>query len=105
MRQSVCIRMQATPLISAAALAAFAVVGSANLAIAQSGPGNAAQPNTTIPEKQDRPSSPAADVTKKDGVIEPKHDVDPQMTKIPPAPTGDENVIPPKGTTGGAQPK
>lgn len=94
---------QAKPLVSLTALAAFAVVGATNLAIAQNGPGNAAQPNTTIPEKQASPSPGPADLTKKkDGVIEPKHDVDPQMTKVPPSPTGDHNVIPPKGTTGGA---
>lgn len=88
-----------------ALIAALVSIGAANPVLAQAGvgPGNAAQPNTTIPEKQAKPSPSPADMTKqKDGVIAPKRDVDPQMTKVPPHPTGDENVIPPKGTAAGA---
>jgi hypothetical protein len=103
MRKEFAMAFISRPAISCAQALAWLAVLTTGPAMAQVGPGNAAQPNTTIPEKQAKPSSSAADLTKKkDGVIVPKHDVDPDMSKVPPGPTGDKNVIPPKETAGGA---
>lgn len=93
------------------ALASLLTAGYAVAASAQTGPGNAASPNSTIPEKQASPSttSPSVSGSTSTGVIKPKQDVDPKMTKVPPAPgTEQMPVIKPKGTPGGApgaQPK
>jgi hypothetical protein len=65
-------------------------------------PGSAAKPNTTIPEKQHLgPVNPSHD-----GVITPKHDNDPGMTKTPPPQSPNETpVIPPSATQGGNEAK
>jgi hypothetical protein len=68
----------------------------------------AAKPETTLGDA--KPTAPAQNLSKKlnqsDGIIHPK-EVDPAIEK--PAPkTGDSNVVPPPGTSGGApapQPK
>jgi hypothetical protein len=92
-------------------LAALLATGYTVTAFAQTGPGNAASPNSTIPEKQVSPSqtSPVVGGSTSSGVIKPKRDVDPKMTKVPPAPgTESMPVIKPKGTPGGppgAKPK
>ncbi|HLH11950.1 MAG TPA: hypothetical protein VKV77_08740 [Methylovirgula sp.] len=65
-------------------------------AFAQS-PGSAAKPNSTIPEKQHMGpvNPPPANAT--GGVITPKDDTDPGMTKKPPPQNPEETpVIPPK---------
>lgn len=94
---------------SAARIGMGSGIVSAEAALAQAGvgPGNAAQPNTTIPEKQAPPlegtSKPPPNATPpKNGVIAPKHDVDPDMAKTPPAQNTEKMpVIQPKGTPGG----
>jgi len=65
-------------------------------------PGSAAKPSTAIPEKQHRgPVAPSPD-----GVITPKHDNDPDMTKKPPPQSPNETpVIPPSTTPGGSEAK
>ena len=65
-------------------------------------PGSAAKPNTTIPEKQHMgPVNPP-----RDGIITPKHDNDPDMTKKPPPQSPSETpVIPPSATPGGNEAK
>lgn len=81
--------------------AALFVLVFAAVALAQS-PGSAAKPNSTIPEKQHMgPVNPPA--TTSDGVITPKSNTDPGMTKQPPPQNPDETpVIPPPKGTGGA---
>ncbi len=70
-------------------------------AVAQS-PGSAAKPNTAIPDKQQLgPVTPPSN-----GVITPKHDTDPAMTKKPPPQNPAETpVIPPSATPGGSEAK
>lgn len=70
-------------------------------ALAQSA-GSAAKPNTTIPEKQHLgPVTPPHE-----GVIKPKHNTDPGMTKAPPPQNPAETpVIPPSATPGGREAK
>jgi hypothetical protein len=69
-------------------------------ALAQS-PGSAAKPNSTIPEKQHL--GPVNPPTTSGGVITPKTDTDPGMTKRPPPQNPNETpVIPPPKGTGGA---
>jgi hypothetical protein len=78
-------------------LAALAVLFLAAAALAQS-PGSAAKPNTTIPEKQHMgPVDPPT--TTRSGVIAPKVDTDPGMTKKPPPQDPKEMPViqPPKG--------
>ncbi len=81
-------------------LAALAVLLLATAVLAQS-PGSAAKPNTTIPEKQHMgPVDPPAATSS--GVIAPKADTDPGMTKNPPPQDPNEMPVipPPKGTAG-----
>jgi hypothetical protein len=85
------------------ALTSLLVIAGAGMAMAQSAPGNAAEPNSTVPEKQaNPPTSPAVKGSTSNGVIKPKRDVDPDMTNVPPA-QGTESmpVVKPKGTPGG----
>ncbi|MGB7125755.1 MAG: hypothetical protein WBD42_02855 [Methylovirgula sp.] len=81
--------------------AALCVLVFAAAALAQS-PGSAAKPNSTIPEKQHMgPVDPPTATS--DGVITPKADTDPGMTKQPPPQDPNETpVIPPPTGTGGA---
>jgi hypothetical protein len=97
---------KALPFIGAAAL----LMGTANLALtqagaAETGAGSTSQSNPEVPGKVAPPSpSTSPEVTgTHDGVITPKRDVDPDMSKKPP-PTGTESmpVVKPKGTPGGA---
>lgn len=84
-------------------IAALLMATYAGAAFAQSGNGNTAAPNSTTPESHAKaPSSPAVTGSTKNGVIKPKGDVDPNMTKAPPE-KGSTNmpVIKPKGTPGG----
>jgi len=86
------------------AIAALLMAAWAGAAFAQSVPGNAAEPNSTVPEKQasPKPTSPAVKGSTSNGVIRPKGDVDPDMAKPPPAKgTTNMPVIKPKGTPGG----
>jgi hypothetical protein len=106
------------------ALSALLIVGSASVAAAQVGPGNAAKPNTTIPEKVAPPMKTPPGVLgnpktnmktvpkngvltpPKNGVIKPKRNVDPEMTKTPPANNPDSMpVIPPSATPNGSSAK
>jgi hypothetical protein len=65
-------------------------------------PGSAAKPNTTIPEKQHLGRVDPSH----SGVITPKHDNDPDMTKRPPPQSPNETpVIPPSATPGGNEAK
>jgi hypothetical protein len=75
--------------------------GSMTSALAQT-PGSAAKPNTTIPEKQHM-----GPVTQpQNGVITPRHDTDPDMSKSPPPQSPAETpVIPPSSTPGGSEAK
>jgi hypothetical protein len=83
---------------AATVLIVFAPLASAR---AQS-PGSAAKPNTTIPEKQHMGAATAPH----DGVIKPKRDADPDMTKKPPPQDPAETpVIPPSATSGGNEAK
>jgi hypothetical protein len=84
-----------------AGLMSVAVLGTAT---AQVGPGNAAKPNSTIPEETaPAPGTSTDRPVPASGVIRPKRDVDPGMTKIPPDKGSDTMpIIPPKGTPGGA---
>jgi hypothetical protein len=69
-------------------------------------PGSAAKPNTTIPEKQHLGSDLGPVNPSHDGVITPKHDNDPDMTKKPPPQSPNETpVIPPSATQGGNEAK
>lgn len=97
-------RFKALPIVSAAAL----LLGATGLACAQAGSeaGSASQSNPEVPGKVAPPSpsdSSAEGTGTHDGVITPKRDVDPDMSKKPPA-TGTESmpVVKPKGTPGGA---
>src|SRR5262249_9641482 len=80
-------RFKALPIVSAAAL----LLGATGLAGAQAGSeaGSASQSNPEVPGKVAPPSpSTSPEVTgTHDGVITPKRDVDPDMSKKPP-PTG-----------------
>jgi hypothetical protein len=81
-------------------LAALAVLLLATVALAQS-PGSAAKPSSTIPEKQHMgPVDPPA--AGSSGVIAPKADTDPGMTKKPPPQDPKETPVipPPKGAGG-----
>ena len=75
------------------ALASLLIVAGAGTALAQTGPGNAAQPNTTASHKHGVGTM---------RVIKPKGNVDPHMAKVPPAHgAGTMRVIKPKGTHDG----
>ena len=87
-----------------AVFASLLMTAYSGAALAQTGTGNGAEPNSGTPEKHASPSptSPSVTGSTKNGVIKPKGDVDPNMTKIPPAKgTGNMPVIKPKGTPGG----
>ncbi len=92
-------RVQTTAQAFGIAAALFLLVITA-AALAQ-GPGSAAKPNSTIPEKQHMgPVRPPA--TTSGGVIAPKTDTDPGMTKRPPPQDPNETpVIPPPEETSG----
>ncbi len=106
-------RLKMRPLIGGAVL----LLGATGFPFAQAGTapeaGSSSQSNPKVPGKAAPPSpsqqsSPEITGTN-DGVITPKRDVDPGMSKTPPA-TGTESmpVVKPKGTPGGApgpQPK
>jgi hypothetical protein len=70
-------------------------------ALAQS-PGSAAKPNTTIPEKQHMGPVHPPGVMSSSGVIVPKADTDPGITKKPPPQDPKEMPViqPPKGAGG-----
>jgi hypothetical protein len=81
-------------------LVALVVLVFASAVLAQS-PGLAAKPNSTIPEKQHMgPVNPPTATT--DGVVAPKGDTDPEMTKNPPPQDPEETPVipPPKGAGG-----
>lgn len=87
---------------AAGMLAALAVLFLAAAALAQS-PGSAAKPNTTIPEKQHMGPVDPPTTTTSSGVIVPKADTDPGMTKKPPPQDPKETPViqPPKGAGAG----
>jgi hypothetical protein len=63
-------------------------------------------PNNTIPDANPPAQNLSKELNQSNGVIHPK-EVDPAIQKPAPA-TGDPNVVPPPGTSGGAaapQPK
>jgi hypothetical protein len=88
-------------ILSRLGVALSIVAGSAAWEMAQS-PGSAAKPNTTIPEKQHMgPVTPPHN-----GVMAPRHNIDPDMTKEPPPQSSTETpVIPPSATPGGDEAK
>ncbi len=88
-------------LILSRLVAAFAIMAATTTVFAQS-PGSVAKPNTTIPEKQHLgPVDPPHN-----GVVTPKQDADPAMTKQPPPQNpGETPVIPPSATPGGNEAK
>lgn len=98
-------RLKMRPLIGGAVL----LFGATGLAFAQAGAGAEAEsPSQLNPQatgKTAPPSQSSPEVTgTNDGVITPKRDVDPGMSKAPPAPDADSmSVIKPKGTPGGPQ--
>jgi hypothetical protein len=63
-------------------------------------------PNNTVPDANPPAQNLSKELSRSNGVIHPK-DVDPAIQKAAPR-TGDPNVVPPPGTSGGApapQPK
>jgi hypothetical protein len=113
-------RSRVLPFLGAAALLlgasglafAQAGTGAAGTGAAGTGAGSTSQSNPEVPGKVAPPSpsdSSSEGTGTHDGVITPKRDVDPDMSKKPPT-TGTESmpVVKPKGTPGGApgpQPK
>ncbi|TAL76602.1 MAG: hypothetical protein EPN75_14185 [Beijerinckiaceae bacterium] len=86
------------------AVAALLMAAYAGAAFAQGGTGNGTGAESTTPENHasPAPTSPAVKGSTKNGVITPKGDVDPNMTKAPPAKgTTNMPVIKPKGMPGG----
>jgi hypothetical protein len=96
------IRKAQTSAQVAGMLPALAVLFLAAAALAQS-PGSVAKPNTTIPEKQHMGPVDPPTTTTGSGVIAPKADTDPGMTKKPPPQDPKETPViqPPKGAGAG----
>jgi hypothetical protein len=90
-----------TSVEGAGMVAALALLVFTAAALAQS-PGSAAKPNTTIPEKQHMGPVDPPPTTTSSGVITPKADTDPGMTKKPPPQDPGETPVipPPKGADG-----